>query len=455
MDLETKYLIVGNSIAGISAAEAIRAIDSLGDCTIVTAQSSSIYSRPMLTHLVAGELGEKEILFRRDDFYDRLNVRILDGQKVISIDPETMSAKTDAGLTVSFEKALITTGSRARKLNIDGMDAAGVFFFHTVEDARQILKKASSNQSAVIIGAGLIGIRAAYALEAKGLKVSVVEMLDRIMPTIMDKTGSDLLAEALREKGSKVVLNTTVEKVLTENGKVTGVLTANGDQIPCDLLLVTAGVVPNVELVDGSGIEVNQGIVVDQNLQTGKASIYAAGDVVELSDRVTGRMMINANWPNASIQGCVAGANMAGTQKAYDGSIGMNSIECGGVPCITMGLVNPSENEYLIRSHAAPENRLYKKLVFSKGQLVGAILIGPIHQAGMLLKLINEKINVAGIEDDIQSEGRGWFDLLRGMFKEEMEGNVDWPASISSQEFYEKKFNDEKWKEREDGRRKW
>ena len=455
MDLETKYLIVGNSIAGISAAEAIRAIDGEGDCTIVTSQSSSIYSRPMLTHLVAGELGENNILFRRDDFYDRLNLRVIDGQKVISIDPEKMSAKTDAGLTVTFAKALITTGSRARKLNVDGMDSEGVFFFHTVEDARQILEKSSSGQSAVIIGAGLIGIRAAYALEARGLEVTVVEMLDRIMPTIMDKTGSDILAQALREGNSKVVLNTAVEKVLTENGRVKGVLTSNGDQIPYDLLLVTAGVQPNVELVDGSGIEVNRGIVVDQNLQTGKPGIYAAGDVVEFSDRVTGRMTINANWPNASIQGCVAGANMAGAQKAYDGSIGMNSIECGGAPCITMGLVNPPGNEHLIRSHAAPENRLYKKLVFSKGQLVGAILIGQIHQAGMLLKLINEKIDVAGIEDDIHTEGKGWFDLLRGMFKEEAEGNVVWPESISSQEFYEKRFNDEKWKEREDGGRKW
>jgi NAD(P)H-nitrite reductase large subunit len=455
MDLRTKYLIVGNSIAAVSAAEAIRAVDREGNCTIVTLQGKKIYSRPMLTHLVAGELQENDILFRKDDFYDRLNLRIMDGRKVVQIDPENLTATTHTGEKISFEKALITTGSNARTLNIEGMDSKGVCFFHTLEDARQILNTPDGDGNAVVIGAGLIGIRAVFALQARGMKVSIVEMMDRIMPTIMDSTGSDILAKALQARGADVFLNTTVEKVLVENGRVNGVLTEKGDRIPCSLLLITAGVTPNADLARDSGIEVGRGIVVDPYMQTNKVGIYAAGDVVEFPDLVTGGLSINANWPNAAIQGGFAGANMSGVKKQYDGSIGMNSIECGGVPCITMGLVNPTGEGFTVRSHAAPENQLYKKLVFKNGRVAGAVLIGQIQQAGMILKLINEKIVVSGIENDVLTEGKGWFDLIRGLYKEELEGNVDWPESISSQEFYEKKFNDEKWREREEGRREW
>ena len=455
MSHTTKYLIIGNSIAGISAAEAIRAVDKDGKCTIVTKELKRPYSKPMLTHLVAQELSEGGLNFRPDSIYDDLNIEILANTMVTGIDSETKSAITDKGEKIFFDKALIATGSRPRTLDIEGIDAAGVCFFHTYEDAQKIINIFGNTNKAIVIGAGLIGVRAAYALKAKGLQTTLIEMTDRIMPAIMDKTGSDILSDALVKNGTEVFLSTTVKKVITTNNKVIGVEIFDGETLPCDLLIVTAGVLPDFSAIDGSQIKTQKGVCVDQFLQTNKADIYAAGDIIEFNDRVTGSLMVNANWPNASIQGALAGNNMAGKQMPYDGSVGMNSIECGTVPCITMGLVNPDENQYTVFGHSSMENHLYKKLVFDNGKLVGAILVGQIGQAGLLLKLINEKIDVLGIEGDILKEGKKWFALVRNLNKKEMEGDIDWPDSVSSDEHYEKKFNEEKWTEREEGRRKW
>jgi NAD(P)H-nitrite reductase large subunit len=455
LDIETEYMIVGNSVAAISAIESIRSCDREGECTVLTAEGERIYSRPMLAHLIAGELSEKEILFRSGDFFEGADVRVMTGQKVASIDPEKMTATADTGLGVSFKKALIATGSRPKVLDIEGIGSRGVFFFQSLADTRQIMKALDGVESAVIIGAGLIGMRAAYALNARGIKVTLVEMMDRVMPKIMDTEGSDILADAMRDEGTEVVLGSTVESILEEGGAVKGARVKGGKEIPCQILFITAGVEPNLEFTSGSGIEVDQGIIVDQFLETSKSGIFAAGDVVEFSDKITGRYTVNANWPNAFIQGRFAGTNMTGNRHAYDGSIGMNSIECGGIPSVTMGLVNPQDESYLVRSHIARENRLYRKLVYHSGRVVGAILIGHIERAGLLLGLINDKIDVSGLEDDILHERKSFFDLVRDRSRDDNEGKIDWPGSLGSEERYEKKFDQGKWDERIRGERKW
>ena len=455
MDDATKYLIVGSSVAAISAIESIRSLDKEGECTVLTAEDGSIYSRPMLAHLVAGELSEEEILFRPGDFFQKSKARLIIGQKVMSIDPGKRTVKADTGLEVSFERALIATGSLPRRLDIDGIDATGVYFFQSMADARKIMEMLDEVERAVIIGAGLIGMRAAYALKARGIRLAMVEMTDRVMPNIMDGEGSEILVGAMRAKGTEVVLGRTIERVLVEGGKVKGVQVEGGDVIRCQLLLITIGVEPNVDLTRGSGIEVSRGIIVDQFLETSEPGIFAAGDVVEFSDKITGRYAVNANWPNAFIQGRFAGINMANNKMAYDGSIGMNSIECGGVPCVTMGLVDPLDRDFNVLSHSSPESRLYRKLVCNEGRVVGAILIGRIEGAGILLRLINDRVDISGLEADILHERKAFFDLVRGLSRDEMEGKVDWPVSMSSKERYEKKFDKEKWNERVRGERKW
>jgi NAD(P)H-nitrite reductase large subunit len=449
---ETAYLIVGSSVAAVSAATAIRSHDREGDLTVLTAEGEEIYSRPMLAHLIAGELSEDEILFRPPGFFQDLKAHVVAGERAVSIDPDSMIVTTDSGLEIQAAKILIATGSRPRKLAIEGIDAKGVCNFNSIEDARRINVLLDQIERAVIIGAGLIGMRAAYALESVGIDVTLIEMMDKVMPSIMDSEGSSILVEAMRDKGTDVILGGTVDSIRVESGRLVGVKTDAGDEIPCELVLVAAGVEPNVELVRESGIEINRGIVVDQYLETSSPGIYAAGDVVEFADVVTGRFAVNANWPNASIQGRVAGLNMAGRPLPYDGSIGMNSIECGGVPTITMGMVDPPSGEYEVRSHIAPENKRYRKLVFRGGRLVGAILIGRIEEAGILLRLINERIDVTGIEDEILYERKALFNLIRDISREDLEGTIDWPASFGMEERYEKKFDQKKWDRRVRGK---
>ncbi len=452
MEIKTKYLIMGSSIAAINAAEAIRSLDPEGECTILTCEKEPFHSKPMLEHLVAGELTEEEILLRRGDFFDRLNLRVVPERCVLSIDAGNMVATGEGDLDLFFEKALIATGSRPVELAIDGIDADGVCYFHSTEDAREIVNMLGEAESAVVIGAGLIGVRGAYALEKNGIKVILFEKTDRIMPSIMDRNGSGILIDALQSVGSRVELNDSVERIEVEKGRVAGVVSGSGRRIPCQLVLVAVGVVPNVGFTRGSGIAVNRGVLVDGHLQTNRPGIYAAGDCVEFSDRITGDLAVNANWVNAAIQGRIAGENMTGQKKIYEGSIGLNSIECGGVPCITMGMVDPPEQGYDIRSRMNPDNRLYRKIVFRDGRVVGAILIGQIRDAGMVLRLINDRVDVTGLEDDVLGESGRFFDFMRELDREEMEGDLDWPESLSMRERYEKKFDERKLSERERGR---
>jgi NAD(P)H-nitrite reductase large subunit len=447
-------LIIGSSVAAVSAASSIRSHDREGEITVLTAEGESIYSRPMLAHLVAGELSEDEILFRPPHFFQELKGRLITGQKAVSVDTNRMVVTTDSGLEIGAEKILLATGSRPRKLDIDGIESGGVCAFNSLEDARRIVASLDRVERAVVVGAGLIGMRAAYALESNGIEVTLVEMLDKVMPSIMDRVGSGILVNAMREKGTGVLLNRTVDSIHVKGGKITGVGVEGGDTIPCQLLLVTVGVKPNVEMALDSGIVINRGIIVDQYLETNRTGIYAAGDVVEITDKVAGHYAINANWPNAFIQGRIAGVNMAGNPLAYDGSIGMNSIECAGVPCITMGIVDPENGDYDIHGHAAPENNLYRKLVYREGRIAGAILIGQIDRAGILLDLINGKVDVSGLEDDILHERKGYFDLVRELSRAEEEGDIGWPESLSSEERYVKKFDEKKWGDRVKGKQR-
>lgn len=416
----TKYLIVGSSAAAIGAVESIRQADKDGKIVVVSNEPHPLYSRPLITYLLAGQIDESKMSYRSPDFYRKYNVEEVLGKEVVTIHPEDKKVVLNDGAVLSYQKLLLATGGRPIVPQVEGKDLAGVFTFTTLDDARKVGEFIKKNEvrSAVVVGGGLIGLKTAEALIARGIKVTIVELADRILSATFDRKASEIMETALREKGCELITKNTVWKV-TGRGGVKKVELQGGIEVDCQLVIFAIGVTPNTGLAKGVGIEVRKGILVDERMQTNLPGIYAAGDVVEAYDMITSTIRQIAIWPNAHVQGSIAGSNMAGKTEKYDGSFAMNAVEICGVPTISVGLTDPQEKGYEVLEHYDEAQRAYKKIVLKDDVIVGAIFVNKIDRAGVFRGLIKNKTNVRLFKDVLLRDDFGlvW---LPEMFRKHM-----------------------------------
>ena len=245
------------------------------------------------------------------------------------------------------------------------------------------------------------------------MKVVVVERLAHLMPLMVDATGAKLFHAVLQASGCTVRTGVSASQIVAKNGAVAGVKLANGEEFPCDLLVMAAGVAPNIEYLQGTGVQVNQGVVVDAYQQTNVPGIYAAGDVAETMDMLTGQRVVNAIWPEALNQGWIAGLNMAGRPNAYEGSLAMNTTSVLGVPVASLGLWNPDPGTVEVHPVLDERKQYYRKLVFQDDQLVGAVLVGKIEESGPLHNMIRTRTMFSLKKADLIAAPVMWSRVLR------------------------------------------
>lgn len=452
------YVIVGNSAAAAGAIESIRRQDREGSITVVSNEKEHIYSRPLIAHYLAGEVDEERMPYRPLDFYRTHGVETLLGVSATGLDPIAKELGTDNG-TLTYDRLLITTGSKAAVPPLKGIDLEGVSTFQTYEQARALKSMLSPGVKAVVIGAGLIGMRAAYGLHEAGAQVTIVEMLPRILSRVLDQRGSAMVQNVLEQGGLKILTGCKVEEFTGEGGKLTGLTLDDGQKLEARLAIIATGVAPDMDLLRGTTIRTGQGILVNQYFQTNYADIFAAGDVAETYDIPRARSMVNANWPNAHQQGRYAGTCMTGQMTPYEGSLGMNSVSFFGVPVVSLGLFDPeaeSEENAEIKTKEIPDHHIYTKMVFKDNRLKGAIFIGDLHYCGAVKELIRDQMLVGIIKDSIIDEKYQLYAFLRKKRQEDFEGQkIAWPESHSSSQPYVKAFNEESWTERERDKREW
>jgi NAD(P)H-nitrite reductase large subunit len=409
-----KYLIIGNSVAATAAVDAIRERDTKGDITLVSDEPQFVYSRPLISYLLAGNVKVEQMYYRGKNFYDKTKVRAILGRKVTNIDAENKRVVLEDGEELPFEKLLIATGGRLIVPKTKGSDLGGVFTFTKWDDVEKIKKFLLGNEvkRVVIVGGGLIGLKAAEGLIALGIKITIVELSDRIMSSTFDSTTSEMMKKILEKRGVEVVTKNTADEIIGNGPKVGGVVLRDGTRINCEMVVFAIGVSPNIELVKDSGIKVNRGIHVDEYMRTNFPDIYAAGDVVEAYDMVLQNNRPIAIWPNASIQGAVAGHNMAGGEKKYVGGFAMNSIEICDIPTISMGLTDPPAGKgYEVLQALDEEKPTYRKIILKDNVVVGAIFVNDIDRAGIFTSLIKDKIDTSSFKDVLLKEefGLAWF----------------------------------------------
>lgn len=408
------YLIIGNSIAAMGAVEGIRAVDKDSPITLIAREPHPTYSRPLISYLLAGKVDEKRMLYRPDDFFAGARVTAVLGVEAVSVDTSARVVKASDGRVYEFEKLLIATGGKPLVPDLlPGAGAEGVFTFTTWDDARKI--KAYLDQSAakqaVVVGGGLIGLKAVEALVALKVATTVVELADRILSATFDKAASDIATKFLRKEGVEVRCGTTVSAVDLAGGRVAGVTLRDGTKLACGLLILAIGVVPDTRIVAGTGVRVERGIVTDETMQTSVAGIYAAGDVTQSVDVLSGASRPIPIFPNAYRQGVVAGSNMAGRRTTFEGGMAMNSVDICGLPTISVGITDPQEDGFEVLSALDEEKSLYRKIVLKGDRIVGAIFIGQIDRAGIITGLIREKVDVASFKHLLLNQDFGLISL--------------------------------------------
>jgi NAD(P)H-nitrite reductase large subunit len=374
------FIIIGQGAAGASAARTLKRLEPATAVTMITDERDYFYSRIDLPDIIAGKFAAAESELQGADAFRELGIVCRMNERVTAIHPDEKTVELASGERLKYSKLLVATGSLPVMPPLPGREAKGVYALWTMAQIREITQAAQSARRAVVIGAGLIGLKSALALAARGLEVTVVEKLSRVMPRQLDDTAANVIADAVRRKGVAVMLGTEVKAIIVSNGVVTGVQ-LEGVELACDMVLMAVGVKPNIELAQAAGIEVGRGIIVDACQQTSVVDIYAAGDVAETIDPLTGRRVLPAIWPVAVEQGEVAASNMTGGQTEYQGSVAMNAIEIGGVPLVSIGDFEGEAGDEVLTSGVGTS---YRKLVLRGNKVRGVLCLGDIRQAGVI-----------------------------------------------------------------------
>jgi NAD(P)H-nitrite reductase large subunit len=409
------YVIIGNSVAAVGAIRGIRAIDQQGNITVISRERHTAYGRPLISYLLGGLITEKRMPYLPEDFYEQHRVNLLLNSEVVAVDSGKKQVTLAGGDAVPYDRLLVATGGDPFIPPIVGLsDKEKVFTFTTWDDAAKLKGLAADIEQVVVIGGGLIGLKAAEGLHLLGKRVTIVELADRILSAAFDRPAGRIVAKKMKANGIDVITEDTVVRVEGEGSGISGVTLKSGDFIPCDTVVVAIGVRPAAGFLKGGAVEVNRGIVVDDSMATSVKEIYAAGDVTEARDFFSGTKNPMPIWPDAYIQGDIAGTGMAGGTKSYSGGLAMNSIEFFKVSTISMGITNPSDPaEYEVLTYLDTENYQYRKFVLQGNHLVGAVLVGNVDRAGICAGLIREKVDVTPFKDRLLAPDFGFIHLTK------------------------------------------
>ena len=418
--MRTKYLIIGNSAGGIGAVEAIREVDKEGSLTIISDEPYPVYSRPLISKYLAGESNIDMMLFRSPDFYSQNNITPLLGKKVTGLELNNKTASLESGEQVTWEKLLLGVGGIPIVPKVEGMKKKGVFTFTSLDDAKAIDEFLKSGaRKAVAIGGGLIGISVTEALAKRGVEVTIIELKERVLNTILDEQASLMAEETFKQAGVNIITGHTVA-ALSGREATKGVILDNGIEIPCDLVIVAVGVSPRTELASDTRISVNRGIVVDRHMSTSHPDIYSCGDVAEAYDFAYDENRLSLIWPNAYIGGRIAGYNMAGVEKEYPGGTAVNALNYFGIDIASAGMpAAPSDDSYEVISKQ--EGSIYQKIILKDNLITGMIFVGNIEKSGIVFGLMRDKVNVGSFKQSLLADDFGLAFLPRESWLERLE----------------------------------
>lgn len=392
-----RYVIIGNGVAGTTAAEHIRGIDKDGKIDIFTDESGLFYSRIRLPEYIAGQVEGEKLVLHNPQWYQEKAIDVHLDESVHEVDPERKEVRTDKENSYPYDRLLLATGSHSFVPPIRGAEKPGVFTLRSIKDADRIRDYAVNAKKAVLIGGGVLGLEAGNGLRQLGMAVTVVEFFPRLLPRQMDLPGAELLKMEMEAMGFSFFLGAKSQEILGEQ-KAEGLLLEGGETIPCDMVLISAGIRPNVDLAKKLGLEVDKGVLVNDRLETQSRDVYAAGDLIQH------RGVFYGIWPASEEQGKIAGINMAGGNACYEGTVMSNRLKVVGIDLVSSGDIDvDGKFENLVKKDEG--NFIYRKLVLKDDIIVGCILLGDISGNSEFLHAMEKNKNVGPFRDELLAEG--------------------------------------------------
>lgn len=406
------YVMIGNGIAGVHAAETIRRLDPEGEITLIGDEPFPPYCRPMISLVLEGAITPDALPIRGDRFYEALNITPILGARVEGIDVDNRTVSVENGDTVPFDKLLIASGADPRPIKADGLDLKHIFYMRTEGHVRSMLDALPKVRRALVLGGGLVGFKAAYGLLRRGIAVTLLIRSGHPLSLQVDATAGGMIREELTARGLDVRVGVAAT-AFEGRGRVERAVLSDGSTLPCDMVVIGKGVLPARSFVPRDRIKVDLGVLVDAHQETSVEGIYAAGDVAEGMDIARKSRWVNAIWPEAVDGGRIAGMNMAGRSVAHAGSLSRNVIRIFDMDVMTGGVTTPeTDSVYRTVSRLDPARKRYRKLVFRDDKLAGFVLVNDIEQGGVLLSLIRSQIPIAVSGERLLSSSFNWSELL-------------------------------------------
>lgn len=388
-----KHIIIGNGVAGTSAALTIRKQDAAADILILSAEPTPFYSRIRLIDYLSGEVSAQDLILFKDSWYEKNAVALRLSTPALRIDPKTKTVEIAGEQPLCYDRLLLATGGVPTLPPIEGIHLPCVYTLRTLADAERIRDVAERSQNVLVLGGGLLGIETAHALRKAGHPVTVVEYFPRLLPRQMDAAGGAVLQRALENRGLRFVLDAKTRAIVDDAGR-RGIELLDGRFVAGDMIIVSAGIAPNRALLDGLPVDQSRGVPVNDLLETGLPDVYAAGDLVEH------RGVMYGIWPAAERQGKVAGTNMAGGRELYTGTLPSNVLKVAGIDLMSAGNID-ADSRYRSVVETDADKGIYRKLVLDGDTLVGCILCGSTEGKKDLLNAIKEKKPLQSVADAI------------------------------------------------------
>jgi nitrite reductase (NADH) large subunit len=385
-----RHLIIGNGVAGVSGAISIRKLDDTADITIITAESFPFYSRIRLIDYLANKASESDLIIFKQDWYEKKGILVHLSTAVVSIDIQKKAALCSNGTSYPYDQLLVATGGVPTIPPISGIQQDFVCTLRSLADAQKIKRLSQQCENILVLGGGLLGIETAHALVQHGRNVTVLEFFPRLLPRQMDDDGARMLQSLLEQRGLRFVLNAQANRIVNAPDQ-RGIELSDGRFIAGDMIIVSAGITPQTSLLDNLPITKRRGVQVNDRLEVGIPCIYAAGDLIEH------RNVVYGIWAAAESQGKIAGANMAGADERYEGTVPSNILKVAGIELLSAGNIDP-EKKHRSVIEIDQEKGIYRKLVLEGETLVGCILCGNTKGRKELLDAIQQKRRINDVQ---------------------------------------------------------
>ena len=411
-----KYIIIGAGVAGFAAIEAIRSIDESGEITMISDDPHGYYSRPGLAYYLTGELRDKALYPRTQVDYKKLNFKYLRG-RVTQILRSEHALEIDGKSRLTYGKLLIVVGARAIPLEVPGAKLTGVVKLDHLTDAQNILKLAKRGKTAVVVGGGITALELTEGLLARGMNVHYLLRGDRYWSNVLDQNESKVVEGRLQAEGVELHYHSELKEIIGKKDRVSGIRLGDGSTIKCDLVAYAIGIRPCLELVKNTDLNIDRGILVNEHLQTNDPDIFAAGDVAQVFDPMSGRSVLDSLWNPARDQGRVAGLNMAGRKRAYLKSPPFNVTRLAGLTTTIIGAVGGGRDDDVIgiaRGDSETWRQLpdaiaaqggfdanHVRILVGEKTLIGAVVMGDQTLSIPLQKMVAEKMDISSIHDKL------------------------------------------------------